>query len=230
MTDQIDQGLETFYAHISQQPLSTTLEDMTMNQLKERAVRRRLFATFATGTLIVGVAIAAAVVGLAAHLSRIAPAAPHGTIAVGPAAQVSSHPTPSVPSTMVTFMGAISGTMSVTSTVCWAGSPAPTAPPGQPAHPQAPAGIEADGLVNGEYHSLIISQFNEADPGALNPSTSTGASFQGASKLGGYGFSGPTGVGVTTFIAEHITIFDIVLKPDQGNGAAVNAVGQIVCP
>ena len=77
---------------------------------------------------------------------------------------------------------------------------------------------------------MIISQFNEAAPGALNPSTSTGASFQGVSKLGGYGFSGPTGVGVMTVIAEHITIFDIVLKPDQGNGATVHAVAEIACP
>jgi hypothetical protein len=72
MSDRIDDQLATFYAHISQQPLTATLEDMTMNRFKERAARR-VFATFATGTLVVAVAIAAAVVGLAAHLGRVAP-------------------------------------------------------------------------------------------------------------------------------------------------------------
>src|ERR1017187_4865643 len=95
MPDRIDDQLATFYADISQQLLTATLEDMTMNRFKERAARR-VFATFATGTLVVVVAIAAAVVGLAAHLGRVAPgpAAPHGTNAPGPAAQGSSQPTP----------------------------------------------------------------------------------------------------------------------------------------
>lgn len=232
MTDRIDDQLATFYADISQQLLTATLEDMTMNRFKERAARR-VFATFATGTLVVAVAIAAAVVGLAAHLGRVAPgpAAPHGTNAPGPAAQVSSQPTPSVPTTTVTFTGAVSGTMRVTSTVCSPGFPAASAPPGQPAPGQVPASIEADGLLNGEYYSLVISQDNPAEPGAAVPNDETTASLF-KSKLGGYGFYGPIGVEVTTFKAGHIAIFDIVLTPDQGqgNGATVNAVGQIVCP
>ena len=230
MTDRIDHELEAFYALVSQQPLSTTLEGTTMNQLKERAARR-LFATFATGTLVVAVAIAAAVVGLAAHVGRIGPGvtAPHRTVATGPAAQVSSHPTHAAPSSLVTFMGAISGTMSVTSTVCWAGSPAASAPPGQAAHGQTPAGIEADGLLNGEHYSLVISQDNPAEPGAAVPNDETTASLF-KSKLGGYGFSGSIGVGVTTFKAGHIAIFNLDLTTDQGNGAPVTAVGQIVCP
>jgi hypothetical protein len=230
MTDRIDHELETFYARICQQPLTAALEDMTMHQLRGRAARR-LFATLATGTIVVAVAIAAAGLVLAAHLSRVAPgpAAPHGTNAPGPAAQVSSQPTPSVPSTTVTFTGAVSGTMRMTSTVCSPGFPAASAPPGQPAPGQVPASIEADGLLNGEYYSLVISQDNPAEPGAVVPNDETTASLF-KSKLGGYGFYGPIGVGVTTFKAEHTTIFDIVLKPDQGNGATVRAVGQIICP
>jgi hypothetical protein len=230
MSDQIDHELETFYAHISQQPLTTTLENMTMHQLRERAARR-LFATLAAGTLVVAVAIAAAAVGLAAHLGRVTPgpAAPHGTNAPGPAAQVSSQPTPSVPTTTVTFTGALSGTMRVTSTVCSPGIPAASAPPGQSAPGQGPANIEADGLLNGEYYSFMISQDNPAEPGAAVPNDETTASLF-KSKLGGYGFYGPIGVGVTTFKAEHTTIFDIVLTPDQGSSAAVRAVGEIVCP
>ncbi len=232
MTERIDDQLATFYTDISQQPLTATLEDMTMNRFKKRAARR-VFATFATGTLVVAVALAAAVVGLAAHLGRVAPgsAAPHGTSAPGPATQVSAQPTPSVPATMVTFTGAVSGTMHVTSTVCSPGLPAASAPPGQPAPGQVPASIEADGLLNGEHYSLVISQDNPAEPGAATPGDETTASLF-KSKLGGYGFYGPIGVGVTTFKAGRIAIFEIVLTPNQGqgNGAGVDAVGQIVCP
>ena len=232
MTDRIDQQLATLYADISQQPLSATLEDMTMIRFKERAARR-VFARFATGTLVVAVAIAAAGVGLAAHLGHVAleTAAPHGTNAPGPATQVGSQPTPSVPTTTVTFRGAVSGTMRVTLTTCSPGFPAASAPPGQPAPGQVPASIDADGLVNGEPYSFVISQDNPAEPGAAVRNDETTASLF-KSKLGGYGFYGPIGVGVTTFNAGNIAIFDIVLTPDQGqgNGGTVNAVGQIVCP
>ena len=140
MTDRIDEQLETFYAHIAQQPLTPTLEHMTMHRFKERAARR-LIATFATGALVVAVAIAAAVVGLAAHLGRVTSghAVPQGTNAPGPAAQVSSQPTPSMPTTTVTFTGAVSGTLRVTSTVCSPGFPAASPSPGQPAPGQVPA-------------------------------------------------------------------------------------------
>jgi|SRR5580704_632306 hypothetical protein len=232
MTDRIDDQLATFYADISQQPLTATLNDMTMPQFKERAARR-VFATFAPGTLVVAIAIAAAAVGLAAHLGRVAtgPAAPHRTNAPGPAAQGSPQPTPSAPTTTVTFTGAVSGTMRVTSTVCSPGSPAASASPGQPAPGQVPASIEADGLLNGEYYSLVISQDNPAEPGAALPNFQTTASLF-KSKLGGYGFYGPIGVEVTTFKAGHVAIFDVVLTPDQGqgHGATVKAVGQIRCP
>jgi hypothetical protein len=228
MTDRIGDQLATFYADIAQQRLTATLEDMTMNRFKERAARR-VFATFATGTLVVAAAVAAAVVGLAAHLGRVAPgpAAPHGTNAPGPAAQVSSQPTPSVPSTTVTFTGVVSGTMRVTSTVCWPGSPAGSAPPGKPAPGQIPAGIEADGLINGVFYQFAISQENPAAPGAAFPITEASLNH---SKVAGYGFSGSIGIGVTTFKVGHIAIFDMDLTPNLGNGATVTAVGQIVCP
>jgi hypothetical protein len=232
MTDRIDDQLATFYADISQQPLTAALENMTMNRFTERAARRA-FATLATGTLVVAIAVAVAVVGLAAHLGRIAPgsAAPHGSNAPGPAAQVRSQPTPPLPTTTVTFTGGVSGTMLVTSTVCSPGYPAASAPPGQPAPGQVPASIEADGLLNGEYYSLVVTQDNPAEPGAATPNDETTASLF-KSKLGGYGFSGPIGDEVTTFKAGRIAIFDMELTPDQGqgNGAAVEALGQIVCP
>jgi hypothetical protein len=230
MTERIDHDLEAFYLSMAQQPLNKGLEAMTMHQIKERAARRVL-ATVATGTLIVAMAVAAAVVGLAAHVSRITPgpAASDKTTASGPATQLAQSPTPSMPSSSVTLTGAVAGTMQITATVCRPGLPAQSAPPGQPAPGQIPASIEADGLLNGEHYYFIVSQDNPAEPGAVVPDEATSVSL-GKAKLGGFGFQGPIGFGVTTFKAGDIAIFDLELTQDQGNDTSVTAVGQIVCP
>jgi hypothetical protein len=228
MTDQLDHALEQFYADISDQPLTATLEDLTMRQLKKQAARRRLLATFGAGTLVVAAAAGTAVVGLATHQGRSAPDfAPQRGLVSRSAVQASSRPAPSLYLTTVTLTGGISGTMSVTSTQCWPGSPAESAPPGAPAHGQAPAVIEAIGTVNGGDYAFIVEQDNRAEPGAAE--NGWGASLGLArSKIGGleYEFTG----GVTAFDAGHSTTFNIVLTPWQGNGAAVTAVGHIACP
>jgi hypothetical protein len=80
MTDRIDHELAKLYAHISQQPLTTALDEMTMPQVKERATpdrRRRMINLFA-GLAAVAV-VASSVVLFAVELRSHRSTAPSGT-------------------------------------------------------------------------------------------------------------------------------------------------------
>ncbi len=80
MTDRIDHELAKLYAHISQQPMTTALDEMTMPQVKERATpdrRRRMISLFA-GLAAVAV-VASSVVLFAIELRSHRSTAPSGT-------------------------------------------------------------------------------------------------------------------------------------------------------
>ena len=114
--------------------------------------------------------------------------------------------------------------------VCWPGSVSASFSRGVPAS-FTPAGIEAIGLVNAKPYALIISKLttSKQEQAVLCADPHTQATFI-LFKLGVYQDGFFNGSIRVFFNAEHIAIFDIILKPAQGKGAAINAVGQIVCP
>lgn len=81
---EIDQHLDRMFAEISEQPLLPRLENLTMDGIKTRAARRRLFLTLGTGATLVVTAAATAVVVLAAHGPRQSAVAPAGPPTASP--------------------------------------------------------------------------------------------------------------------------------------------------